>query len=326
MTGASAADWAGVIIGGVTAVVAIATAILAVISYRARTADQRRQAEAQAARDLFVAFDHLGTAPYDPGSKSQFEKLLLGAELLAPGSALVLRYRGMWFENIVGDRARAHETYKAALLVADESGELHRDIARTSLDLEEKVRHLTEATASAPTACRAYLDLAIHYRSEDGGADLAKAEEAALEASRRGAKVSAVWSELAAICREKGEAQRSLEYRRKAVKTADRAQIAGKVADLGYALVVLGETRAMRQEGIAMIHGAVELVDGRDPVPQWFLAAIAADAANLADGRRAERLAETAVAWAREALAIQPEDKGMRTLIEDMNGILHPPR
>ena len=326
MTGASAADWAGVIIAGITAAVAIATAILAVISYRARTADQRRQAEAQAARDLYLAFDHLGTAPYDPGSKAPFEKLLLGAELLAPGSAMVLRYRGLWFEDILGDRAGAHEMYKAALLVADEPGELHRDIARTSLDPEERVRHLTEATANARTACRAYLDLAVHYRSEDGGPDLVKAEEAALEAVRRGAKVSAVWSELAEICRRKGEAQRSLEYRREAVRTADRAQVAGKLADLGSALVALGETRALRQEGIAMIHGAVELVDGRDPVPQRFLAAIAADEANGAGGRRAKRLAETAVSWAREALAIQPEDEDMRTLIEDMDGILDPPR
>jgi tetratricopeptide (TPR) repeat protein len=301
MTGASAADWAGVIIAGITAAVAIATAILAVISYRARTADQRRQAEAQAARDLHLAFDHLGTAPYDPGSKAQFEKLLLGAELLAPGSAMVLRYRGLWFEDILGDRAGAHEMYKAALLVADEPGELHRDIARTSLDPEERVRHLTEATANARTACRAYLDLANHYRSEDGGPDLAKAEETALEAVRRGAKVSAVWSELAEICRRKGEAQRSLEYRREAVRTADRAQVAGKLADLGSALVALG-------------------------VPQRFLAAIAADEANGAGGRRAERLAEAAVAWAREALAIQPEDEDMRTLIEDMDGILDPPR
>ncbi len=328
MSEASAADWAGVIIGGVTAAVAIATAILAVISYRARTADQQRRAEVQAARDLFMAYDHLGSAPYDPDSKAEFEKLLLGAELLAPKSALVLRYRGLWFEQMLGDNRSAREKYLAALQVADEPGRLLLDLARVSDDPVEKVRYLTEATRTDRTAYQGHLGLARHYATQAGepGADrdglLAKAEEAALEAAQRGPNDSAVWSQLAWICSEKGEGERELEHRWRAVATADRSQTAGKLAELGYAQATVGPTPAVRQRGVEMILEAAGLVEGRDATPQWWLAAIAADAAQETGGQRAQALARVATGWAREALAIQPEDEGMRAVIEAMADIL----
>ena len=71
-----------------------------------------------------------------------------------------------------------------------------------------------------------------------------------------------------------------------------------------------------------MILEAAGLVEGRDATPQWWLAAIAADAAQETGGQRAQALARVATGWAREALAIQPEDEGKRAVIDAMADIL----
>lgn len=322
MSGASSADWAGVIVGGVTAIVAIATAILALKSYRTRSADERRRAEVQATSDLLSAFDHLGKAPYDPDSKGEFEKLLMRAEALAPESAIVLRYRGLWFEEILGDTESARDKYLSALRVADDPAQLHLDLAGTlDDDVDEKVRHLTAAAGFARTACVANRLLASHYRSSRGGNDLKRAEEAGLEALRYGPKVSDVRSELARTYAAKGDVAKALEHRWGALRTADRSEIAGKLVDLGYAKATLGQTAAERQRGMDMIHEAVGLVYGRDVAPQELLASIAADAALASSGRRADRFARVAIAWARSALSIQPENEHMREILEDMAGV-----